>query len=46
MIVKIAEYKVKKETLAEVLKAIKVFVNEIHKHEPETIYEVYRFVFN
>lgn len=42
MIIKIAEYKVKKDALEKVLKAIRVFVNKIHKHEPKTFYEAYR----
>ena len=42
MIVKIAEYKIKKETQEEILNAIRTFVQAVHKNEPRTFYEAYQ----
>lgn len=42
MIIKIAEYKVKKEELQTVLPAIRDFVISVRDQEPDTHYEAYR----
>lgn len=42
MIIKLAEYKVKKKALNIVLKAISDFVRSVHKHESDTFYEAFR----